>query len=386
MPANAADVANALYIGCMSGTSLDGLDCVAARFPGKDSTVEILAHDHAPYPPDLERELRRAALDPATSIDLLCQLDARLGDFYGERVRAFIASNDLPHRGIAAIGLHGQTLRHAPDADPAYSLQIGDAHRVAAICKLTVVSDFRRRDIALGGEGAPLTPAFHAAAFRHPEQNRVIVNIGGIANLTWLPADPSAEVIGYDSGPGNCLIDHMARELLEEPFDRNGSTAASGRIDAGVLNALMTREPYFERPPPKSTGTDYFSPRWLQGAGLEYLSPADQIATVTELTALSIAQAVRQLPGRPETLHVCGGGARNDWLMQRIGQHLPKLSVTDTSALGLDPQWVEAAAFAWLARQNLLGLPGNLPSVTRARSAAVLGSRQIASEKKIHVC
>ncbi|HFD81133.1 MAG TPA: anhydro-N-acetylmuramic acid kinase [Gammaproteobacteria bacterium] len=386
MPADAADAADALYIGCMSGTSLDGLDCVAARFPGKDSAVEILAHGHAPYPHELERELRRAALDPATSIDQLCQLDARLGDFYGERIRAFIAGNDLPHHEIAAIGLHGQTLRHAPDADPAYSLQIGDAHRVATACKLTVVSDFRRRDIALGGEGAPLTPAFHAAAFRHPEQNRVIVNIGGIANLTWLPANPSAEVIGYDSGPGNCLIDHLARELLGEPFDRNGAAAARGRVDTAVLKTLMAREPYFERPPPKSTGTDHFSPQWLQASGLEDLSPADQIATVTELTAVTIAQAVGQLPGRPETLHVCGGGARNDWLMQRIGQHLPSLSVTDTSSLGLDPQWVEAAAFAWLARQNLLGLPGNLPSVTRARSAAVLGSRQIAGEKTIPVC
>ena len=386
MPANAADAANALYIGCMSGTSLDGLDCVAARFSGKDCAVEILAHDHAPSPPDLERELRRAALDPATSIDQLCQLDARLGDFYGERIRAFIAGNGLPQHEIAAIGLHGQTLRHAPDADPAYSLQIGDAHRVAATCKLTVVSDFRRRDIALGGEGAPLTPAFHAAAFRHPERNRVIVNIGGIANLTWLPAAPSAEVIGYDSGPGNCLIDHLARELLGEPFDRNGAAAARGRVDAAVLKTLMAREPYFERPPPKSTGTDHFSPQWLQASGLEDLSPADQIATVTELTAVAIAQAVRQLPSRPESLHVCGGGARNDWLMQRIGQHLPSLSVTDTSSLGLDPQWVEAAAFAWLARQNLLGLPGNLPSVTRARSAAVLGSREIAGEKKSIVC
>jgi len=366
---------SAIYIGCMSGTSLDGVDCAAVRFDDRGPVVEQLAWDHRPYPSSLIETLRRAALGPV-DIDALCRLDIQLGRFYAETLAAFMADAGLPRTAIGAIGLHGQTLRHAPDDPLPYSLQIGDAATVAAACNLTVVADFRRRDIALGGQGAPLTPAFHAYALRREGEQRAVLNIGGISNLTLLPGQPDRPVTGFDCGPGNCLIDYLARRDFGQPYDPQGRFAARGRVDTSWLQQLLDGEPYFHRPPPKSTGTDHFSPQWLAARDPGGLNAEDRMATITELTAVSIAEALRSSEGdkSADRLLVCGGGARNRQLMKRLQHHLPGVKVTDTSSEGLDPQRVEAIAFAWLARQTLLGRPGNLPSVTHARSATVLGS------------
>ncbi len=380
-----ADRESAIYIGCMSGTSLDGLDCVAARFDDHGPAIEQLADSHTPYPKALAETLRRAALQP-TDIDEVCRLDAELGLFYADAIINFIEQSELTTGGIAAIGSHGQTLRHAPDADPPWTLQIGDASRIAARCGLPVVSDFRRKDMALGGQGAPLTPAFHAWAFRRPGIGRAILNIGGISNLTLLPADPQQPVTGFDCGPGNCLIDHLARQDFGQDFDSDGRIAAQGQIAIERVRQILEREPYFRRKPPKSTGTDHFSPAWLEAGALADLPPSDRIASVTELTALGIVHSLRHDSNRIDELYVCGGGARNRFLMQRLRGHLPAIRVEDSSALGMDPQQVEALAFAWLARQTLLGRPGNLPSVTHARSATVLGCVHFAHEKPGSVC
>ncbi len=376
---------SAIYIGCMSGTSLDGLDCVAARFDDRGPAIEQLAQRHYPFPADLASALRDASLQP-TDIEEVCRLDAELGQFYAGVIAEFIEQSELPTGEIAAIGSHGQTLRHAPEADPPWTLQIGDASRIAARCGLRVVSDFRSRDMALGGQGAPLTPAFHAWAFRHRNIDRAILNIGGISNLTLLPADPQQPVTGFDCGPGNCLIDHLARRDFGQDFDDGGRIAAQGQIATERLRQILEREPYFQRKPPKSTGTDYFSPTWLETSVLADLSPIDRIASATELTALGIVHSLRRDSNHVDELYVCGGGARNRFLMQRLRDHLPEIRVEDSGALGMDPQQVEALAFAWLARQTLLGRPGNLPSVTHARSATVLGCLHLPHEKTGGVC
>ncbi len=372
---------SAIYIGCMSGTSLDGLDCVAVRFDDHGPAIEQLAASHDAYPGTLTGDLRRAALEPC-DLDEACRLDVRLGRFYGETIGRFVDQSGLPREQIAAIGLHGQTLRHEPDGAPPFTLQIGDAHRVAAETGLRVVADFRRRDLALGGQGAPLTPAFHAWAFRQPGKHRAILNIGGISNLSLLPADDDRPVTGFDCGPGNCLIDHLARELYGQPFDRDGEFAASGQPDLSWVERVLAEEPYFQRPSPKSTGTDYFSPHWLGRHPFRMgASRKERISSVTELTAVSIARAINHSGFCIDELYVCGGGAHNCLLMERLRANLPGIPVSDTGILGLDPQQVEPTAFAWLARQTLLGRPGNLPSVTNARSAAVLGAIFLTSEK-----
>ena len=383
--AAAVPAESAIYIGCMSGTSLDGLDCVAARFDDRGPGIEQLASHHAPYPKSLADSLRNAALQP-TGIDEVCRLDAELGQFYADVIGEFIEQSELPTGDIAAIGSHGQTLRHAPEADPPWTLQIGDASRIAARCGLPVVSDFRRKDMALGGQGAPLTPAFHAWAFRHQDINRAILNIGGISNLTLLPADPEQPVTGFDCGPGNCLIDHLARRDFGQDFDTDGRIAAQGRIATEQVRQVLDSEDYFRRPPPKSTGTDHFSPQWLEACALSGLPAADRLASTTELTVLGIVHSLQQGRLRIDELFVCGGGARNRFLMQRLRRHLPGIRVEDSGKLGMDPQQVEALAFAWLARQTLLRRPGNLPSVTHARSATVLGCIHFPHEKQQTLC
>ncbi|HEY0862608.1 MAG TPA: anhydro-N-acetylmuramic acid kinase [Lacunisphaera sp.] len=361
-----------LFIGTLSGTSVDGIDAALVRF--SPAPALVAAHS-LKFPEDLRQDLLALGVPGANEIDRLGQADVRLGRLFAQAVNELLARAGVAAKEIAAIGSHGQTIRHRPGLAAPFTLQIGDPNLIAAETGIPVVADFRRKDMALGGQGAPLVPAFHDAVFRQPGTDRVIVNIGGIANVTVLSGHATRPVLGFDTGPGNTLLDGWCRRCLNEPMDRNGAFAASGRPHPGLLAALLG-DPYFNQAPPKSTGPEYFSAGWLQGhlAAAGHPAPADVQATLLGLTARSIADAIRQLPGleRP-AVYVCGGGAYNGALMQALQAELPGSTVATTDALGLPMDWIEAMAFAWLARQRLHEKPGNSPFVTGASRPAVLG-------------
>ncbi len=373
-PSPATQISSAeLYVGTLSGTSVDGIDAALVRFTSK---LELVATHSLAFPPELKKELLALCAPGENEIDRLGRADVALGKLFGQAVNELLAKAGVAAETVRAIGSHGQTIRHRPGFAPAFTLQIGDANVIAAETGIPVVADFRRKDMALGGQGAPLVPAFHEAVFRSQDKDRVVVNIGGIANLTALPADASAAVLGFDTGPGNTLLDAWSRRVLNAPMDRDGALAARGRVVPELLSALLA-ESYFAQPAPKSTGPEQFSMAWLQthlDAQTTKASDADVQATLVALTAQSIADAIRALPAltRPDVF-ICGGGAHNATLMGALRAQLPDCVVDVTSALGVSPNWVEALAFAWLARQRVLGLPGNCPQVTGAKRAAVLG-------------
>jgi anhydro-N-acetylmuramic acid kinase len=361
-----------LFIGTLSGTSVDGIDAALVRF----SPAPALVATHSlKFPEDLRSDLLALGVPGANEIDRLGQADVRLGHLFAQAVNELLRHVGVAPGAIAAIGSHGQTIRHRPARAHPFTLQIGDPNVIAADTGIPVVADFRRKDLALGGQGAPLVPAFHDAVFRQPGTDRMIVNIGGIANVTVLPGNTARPVLGFDTGPGNTLLDGWCRRCLNEPMDRDGAFAASGRPHPGLLAALLA-DPYFQQAPPKSTGPEYFSADWLQRhlAATGPLAPADVQATLLALTARSITDAIRQLPGldRP-AVYVCGGGAHNAALMRALQDNLPGSAVAPTDALGLPVDWIEAMAFAWLARQRLHEKPGNSPFVTGASRSAVLG-------------
>lgn len=354
------------FIGLMSGTSLDGVDAVLARFSSGRITVEY-CQPH-PLPEDLVGEIRACIQTGQVGLDQFARLDAALGEALGEAAEALIAASGCPRNSIRAIGSHGQTLWHAPRENPPATLQIGDPNRIGQITGLPVVADFRRRDMAAGGQGAPLAPAFHAAAFADPGEDRAVVNIGGMANLTLLPTD--GEIRGYDTGPGNVLMDEWIRGHQGEAYDRDGDWAGGGRVLSGLLERLLA-DPWFHRPPPKSTGREDFHRDWLDAhlAGSE--ADQDVQATLLALTVEAIAREVAA--GGVQRVLVCGGGARNRALMRSLTQRLDPVPVSDTDPYGVAPEWVEATAFAWLARETLARRPGNLPAVTGASRPVVLG-------------
>ena len=358
------------YIGLMSGTSMDGIDAALMAFT--DHSQRLAGFISRPWPRPLAQRLRSLGTPGNDEIDRLGVLDAEVADGFAAAVEALLAATAIPVAEIRAIGSHGQTIRHRPAASPPFTLQIGDPNRLAERTGITVVADFRRRDMAAGGQGAPLVPAYHAAWFRDPAEQRAILNIGGIANLTLLPADPTLPVTGFDTGPGNTLLDSWIRQHRGEGYDRDGSWAGSGQVDPGLLSWLLD-DPYFRLQPPKSTGPEYFNLDWLQRhQRIGRLPPQDVQATLLELTARSVADAITGGDG-VERLICCGGGVHNSALMRRLGELLPGLTVEPSGGYGVGPDQMEAAAFAWLARQTLLGLPGNLPSVTGATRAVVLG-------------
>lgn len=363
--------ARQLFLGTMSGTSMDGLDIVAVTFNG--NTPELIHHQTTQYPVELRTLLQQLVLSPDATVSEMCELDTRLGRFYAEKINDFININQIERQEIIAIGSHGQTIRHNIQHNHPYTLQIGDPNIIATETGITVVADFRRRDIALGGQGAPLAPSFHNQVFRSGKHNRVIINIGGIANITFLPADLSTPVSGFDTGPGNTLLDGLSQQFLKKNFDQDGNFARSGKIHTPTLQNMLNQESYFQQKPPKSTGTDYFSQDWLNHFQLNLLSPPDVMATLVELTAVSINRGVHQLKNNIAECFVCGGGAHNDYLMERLSFHLKPAKVDTTITLGIHPDWVEAMAFAWLARQTIKQLPGNLPSVTSAKTPTILG-------------
>lgn len=361
-----------LFIGALSGTSIDGIDVALARFALEPQLVA--AHGLA-YPDELRRELLALCVPGENEIDRLGRADVAAGRLFAQAVNELLARAGVRPGAVRAIGSHGQTIRHRPAFAPPFTLQIGDPNVIAALTGLPVVADFRRKDLALGGQGAPLVPAFHEAVFRKNGADRVVVNIGGIANLTVLPGAAAAPLAGFDTGPGNTLLDAWSRRVLHEPMDRGGALAARGRVAPGLLEAFLA-DPYFLKNPPKSTGPEYFSMEWLerQLAAAGPLAEAEVQATLLALTARTIADAIRQFPGlrRPDVF-VCGGGAHNDTLMRALQENLPDCAVGRTDALGVPADWVEAMAFAWLAHRRWHELPGNCPAVTGAARPAVLG-------------
>jgi anhydro-N-acetylmuramic acid kinase len=360
-----------LYIGLMSGTSMDGIDSVLLDIT--DTGMQVIASASREWPATLLKQLRRAAEDfEHFGLAELGRLDTLTGREFATAAEELMRMTGLKPSAIRAIGSHGQTILHRPREAAAFTLQIGDPNVIAEQTGVDVVADFRRRDVAAGGEGAPLMPAFHLAAFGSEGRYNVVANIGGIANLSLLHADGS--VIGFDTGPGNCLLDAWSRLRRGMPFDDGGQWAATGAVQPTLLDALLA-EPYFAQPPPKSTGRDAFSDEWLQRnlTGTSF-AEADVQATLCELTARTIADGVAVGGKSPERLLVCGGGAANATLMARLRHALGQTRVVTTAERGIDPQQVEGAGFAWLAHRYLSGAPGNLPSVTGARHAVPLGA------------
>lgn len=362
-----------LYVGLMSGTSVDAIDAALVEIEA-DSVRLLASHSHAI--PDAVRAAIICLCRPGPDeIIRLGMLDRTLGELFADATLTLLGKASIPAEAVRAIGSHGQTVRHHPDGPHGYSLQLGDANTIAIRTRIPVVADFRRKDIALGGQGAPLVPAFHNAVFRSPESDRAIVNIGGIANITVLPHDPAQRVYGYDIGPGNTLMDAWSFKHRGVMVDEDGAWGGSGNVLLNLLTRLIA-EPYFLQRAPKSTGRELFNLDWLSriiGEVGAQLRPEDVQATLQELTARTIADAVKQALPRGGGVFVCGGGVHNQALMARLRALLPEFGVAPTDALGVGADWVEAMAFAWLAQRHLFRLPGNLPEVTGARSPAILG-------------
>lgn len=360
-----------LYIGLISGTSMDGIDAALVEF--SDSSLELIQTHSHDYPAELRQQLTTAIGEPEhCTVDDVGRLDRTIGELFRDATIALLDDAGIDATAVRAIGSHGQTLRHQPDAAEPFTLQIGDPSIIAKATGITTVADFRRADMAIGGQGAPLVPPFHEWLFRNAATHRVVLNIGGIANLTILPGD-EATVSGFDTGPGNTLLDAWIRQQRDQAFDRNGAWAASGTVNNDLLVQLLA-DPYFSAKPPKSTGFEHFNLSWLEVAGIDTLDDADVQATLCALTAHSATDAVRSFADQCTELLVCGGGVHNAELMRQLESCLPGIAVSSTAQAGLDPDWVEAAAFAWLAMRRLQNLTGNSPAVTGARQATVLGA------------
>ncbi len=359
-----------IYAGVMSGTSLDGVDAVVADFaPADGRACRLLAAVHLTFPPGLRDVLDALQRPDGDELARAARAANALADVYADAIVAVLAGAAVAPADLVAVGVHGQTLRHRPDEG--WTLQLNNPARVAERAGVAVVADFRSRDVAAGGQGAPLVPAFHAALFGG-EAHRVVVNIGGIANLTDLPV--RGKIRGFDTGPGNVLLDLWHARHRGGAFDRDGAWARSGRVDPALLADLLA-ESFFTRPPPKSTGRDLFHAGWLDAKlARRHVRPEDVQATLTALTARSIADAVRtHCPDAVEVL-VCGGGANNGALIAELALALAPRAVLPTTQRGVAVEHVEALAFAWLARETLAGRPGNLPAVTGARGSRVLGA------------
>jgi anhydro-N-acetylmuramic acid kinase len=359
------------YIGLISGTSMDGIDAVLASF-SDDKLLLHATHAHD-YPRELRDLLRKAIDKPDTcGLDQLGSLDRWTGECFRDAALALIEKSDVDQRDIVAIGSHGQTLRHQPNNERPFSLQIGDGATITAGTGIATVADFRSADIAAGGQGAPLVPLFHDWLFRSTDANRAVLNIGGIANITVLPAG-DAPIIGFDTGPGNTLLDAWIAEQRDLPYDKSGQWAASGELLEALL-AKMMADDYFDSPPPKSTGFEHFNLAWLREFGISDYDPVDVQATLCELTAMTIAAAIENYAPATQQVFVCGGGVHNENLLRHLRRKLSESVVSSTRDEGLDPDWVEAAAFAWLAMRTTQCKSGNLPSVTGASRKVVLGA------------
>jgi len=369
-------MADDLYIGLMSGTSLDGIDAALVSF--KTEQPSVLETICLPLPANLKDEIK-SLINPTTNeVNRLMSLDVQLAKSFSETVKQLLDKAETKKEDIIAIGSHGQTIRHLPTSEYPSTLQITDPNIIAEVTGITTVADFRRRDMAAGGQGAPLVPAFHEKIFRHKKKNRVILNLGGIANITILPADKDIPVTGFDTGPANTLINHWVQQHKNKSYDENGEWASNGQINEDFLNALLSDE-YFTLPPPKSTGTEYFNASWLSNhlSVFPFLSAEDVQTSLTAFTARSICDAIKQHATKIASIDeviVCGGGVHNDYLLQQLGQVLINIEINSSAKYNLDPDYIEATAFAWLAKQTIEHKTSNLPEVTGAKRKVILGA------------
>jgi anhydro-N-acetylmuramic acid kinase len=386
------------YIGLMSGTSLDGVDGVLVQFPANPDTgtLKVLHHASRPFPAPLRQTFLDLNSAGANELHRSALAGNALALVYAQVVADLLQQSGCNAFQIKAIGAHGQTVRHRPQefagelaglcgaptatshtASTGYTLQLNNPALLAELTGIDVVADFRNRDLAAGGQGAPLVPAFHQAVFGNPESAVAVLNIGGIANVTLLgphSGQPEQSILGFDCGPGNALMDYWCQKHLGKPFDDAGQWAASGEVQPDLLAVLLS-EPYFSKPPPKSTGRDLFNPAWLDTklTAFGHVNPAKVQTTLLELTAKACATSTGSYQNNSKILMVCGGGALNTHLMTRLRAALPGLQVESTAAFGLPPLQVEAAAFAWLARKCVQRETGSLPKVTGAQGARILG-------------
>ena len=361
---------NELIIGMLSGTSRDGVDAVLVNF--LDDSMEILHAMCTPYPPAIKQtldQLVETGKPPAE--DLARLLDNNLGQFFARVAQNLVRESGMEMRDIHVIGSHGQNVWHQPGGEHPVTMQLGKGELIARNTGTTVVSDFRSADVTEGGQGAPLAPLFHQHLFRSRSENRAVLNVGGIANVTLLPVGNM--VSGFDCGPGNCLMDAWTVRHLHKNYDHNGLWASKGEVDPGLLARLLD-DPYFKQPAPKSTGLEYFNMHWLEQrlAGSD-LAPGVVQTTLAEFTALSVANSLHGFPA-PDRLLVCGGGAHNAFLMRRIAAALPDVVVEPTTRHGADPDWVEGLLFAWLARERLNERQQDTPPITGSRHPVLLGT------------
>ena len=368
-----------LYVGLMSGTSMDGVD--AALVDIREREVTVVSSLSFAYPQALQENLF-SAINPEArlSVHEYACLDIEVGRTFANACSALLEQSNVSASEVAAIGSHGQTLRHSPETCPAYTVQIGDGATIAAQTRIDVVNDFRRLDVAMGGQGAPLVPAFHDWIFRDNEIERAVLNIGGISNITVLPKDADKAISGFDTGPGNCLMDAWIRQSRGEPYDTDGRWAASGHCSETLLDTLR-QDKYFSSPIPKSTGREYFNLNWLRDRdakdGNATETDQDVQATLLALTTTTIADAIVQYCHQVQQILVCGGGVYNDALMVQLKQFMPDKEVISTAELGADPAMIEASAFAWFAYCRKMRLPVRLTTSASPR-AMVLGALHVA--------
>ena len=362
-------MAGALFIGLMSGTSLDGVDAALVEFQSTHKPNVRQTHFLA-YPPELRAQILALQHPTENELETTALMANTLARLYADAVNQLLAITRLSPNEISAIGCHGQTIRHRPELG--FTLQIGNSALLAELTGITVINDFRSRDIAAGGQGAPLVPAFHQAIFSHPQLNRAVINIGGIANITYLAS--SSDLIGFDSGPGNMLLDAWIKQHKNLNYDANGAWASTGQLIAPLLSAMLA-EPYFALMPPKSTGRDLFNDAWLAGhlAGCDY-APEDVAFTLVSLTAHTIHHALLQHCRGVDEVYLCGGGAHNALLIKQLQSLLGDVKIETTDQLGIGVDWVEAVAFAWLAELCLNQQTASLPEVTGAKGARILGA------------
>ena len=356
-----------LYVGLMSGTSLDGIDAVLVDF-GKAKPT-LIAKYFLPFDGAIRNSLLALQLSASNELHHAQVIGNKLAGLYAAAVVTLLSQTKIPNHEVKAIACHGQTIRHCPEQG--YSLQIGNSALLAEMTSITVIGDFRSRDIAAGGQGAPLVPAFHDKVLRHPGKHRVIVNIGGISNLTDLP--PNQATTGFDCGPGNLLMDMWCERHTGKFYDDNGAWAAFGSVLPSLLKQMLD-EPYFVLPPPKSTGRDLFKTEWLEEKLTGGEKPEDVQATLLELTCRAISQSILKYCVGAQEIYLCGGGAHNQTLRNRLAALLTDCSVESTNTLGIDSDYMEAIAFAWIAQQTMHGKPANLPHVTGAKHPCILGA------------
>jgi anhydro-N-acetylmuramic acid kinase len=360
---------NELFIGLMSGTSLDGMDAVLVGFGEKPQDIKMMGHSYVPYEDSLKETLLKLHSPHTNELEESLIIGNTVSKKAYKAIEDLLKKTNIAPKDIKAVGFHGQTIRHQPEKG--FTLQIGNPSLLAELCHINVIADFRSRDVAASGQGAPLVPAFHYEIFSHPTTHRAILNIGGIANVTLL--NPKTTVSGFDTGPGNLLLDHWSKTHLHQTFDENGMWARKGKVIETLLNAFF-EDAYFKKTPPKSTGRDHFNEAWLNKHLQKSYTTQDIQRTLLELTALSIAKALDSNGADIIEIYLCGGGALNGFLVERLKTLMPKTNIQLTDALALPTQHVEAAAFAWLAKQTLLSKPGNLPQVTGAKGLRILGA------------